>query len=245
MKNSTNKNYPHQSIFTRRKIDLDNFKDRLNFNLNHGVCGSQNLGNTCFMNSSIACLSNCSELTAYFLTKKYENDINEKNVDGAQGYLAEEWYNLLDYYWLTNNRIGNPKKIKNIVGSKNKKFLGYNQQDSNEFMTVFLEILGEDLNRTTKKQYKELTEQQSNESDINAAKRFWDLHIKRNDSIVTDLFHGLLKSIIICPKCKFNNITYDPFNTLTLTIPDENKIYQLRRKRTQKTIKKKKTKRIS
>ena len=109
-------------------------------------------------------------------------------------------------------------------------------------MTVFLEILGEDLNRTTKKQYKELTEQQSNESDINAAKRFWDLHIKRNDSIVTDLFHGLLKSIIICPKCKFNNITYDPFNTLTLTIPDENKIYQLRRKTTQKTIKKKKNK---
>ena len=245
MKNSINKNNPHQSIFTRRTINLEEFKDLLDFRLNHGVCGSQNLGNTCFMNSSIACLSNCSELTEYFLTNKYEKDKNENNVDGAQGYLAVEWHNLLVYYWLTNNRIGNPKRIKNIVGSKNKKFLGFNQQDSNEFMTVFLEILGEDLNRTTEKQYKELKEQQKNESDIDAAKRFWDLHIKRNDSIVTDLFHGLLKSIIICPRCGFNNITYDPFNTLTLTIPDENKIYQLQQKRKKIiTIKKKKEKEV-
>ena len=137
------------------------------------------------------------------------------------------------------------KKIKSIVGSKNRKFLGYSQQDSNEFMTVFLEILGEDLNRTTKKKYIELKEQQKYETDIMAAERFWNLHIQRNDSIVTDLFHGLLKSIIICPRCEFNNITYDPFNTLTLTIPDAYKISQLEQKRTKiitKTIKKEKEK---
>ena len=73
-------------------------------------------------------------------------------------------------------------------------------------MTLFLEILGEDLNRANKKIYVELKEQQKDESDMDAANRFWDLHIKRNDSIVTDLFHGLLKSTIICPKCEFKNI---------------------------------------
>ena len=245
MKNSIKKNSIHKSQFTRRTINLENFKDRLDFNLNHGVCGSVNLGNTCFMNSSIACLSNCSELTSYFLEKTFENDINKKNVDGSQGHLAIEWYNLLCDYWLSNESYGNPKKIKNIVGSKNRKFLGYSQQDSNEFMTVFLEILGEDLNRTTKKKYIELKEQQKYENDIMAAERFWNLHIQRNDSIVTDLFHGLLKSIIICPRCGFNNITYDPFNTLTLTIPDAYKISQLEQKRTKiitKTIKKEKEK---
>ena len=68
-------------------------------------------------------------------------------------------YNLLQEYWLSYEKYGNPKKIKNIVGSKNKKFLGYNQQDSNEFMTVFLDLLGEDLNSATKKVYRELYEQ--------------------------------------------------------------------------------------
>ena len=62
---------------------------------------------------------------------------------------------------------------------------------------------------------------------MDAAFRFWNLHVERNNSIITDLFHGLLKSTIICPNCGFKSITYDPFNTLTLTIPSSNKINQL------------------
>ena len=232
MKKSTKRSsISYISKFTRYTTDLEKFKNDLDFNNNHGLCGSINLGNTCFMNSSIACLSNCSELTEYFLRQKYVNDINEDNRDGAEGELAEEWYNLLGNYWLTKHTVGNPKNIKIIVGSKNRKFSGYNQQDSNEFMTVFLEILGEDLNRAKKKVYRELKEQQKEESDLEAAFRFWGLHVERNDSIITDLFHGLLKSTITCPNCGFKNITYDPFNTLTLTIPSENKIYQLQEKR--------------
>ena len=232
MKKSTKRSsISYISKFTRYTTDLEKFKNDLDFNNNHGLCGSINLGNTCFMNSSIACLSNCSELTEYFLRQKYVNDINEDNRDGAEGALAEEWYNLLGNYWLTKHTVGNPKNIKIIVGSKNRKFSGYNQQDSNEFMTVFLEILGEDLNRAKKKVYRELKEQQKEESDLEAAFRFWRLHVERNDSIITDLFHGLLKSTITCPNCGFKNITYDPFNTLTLTIPSENKIYQLQEKR--------------
>ena len=232
MKKSTKRSsISYISKFTRYTTDLEKFKNDLDFNNNHGLCGSINLGNTCFMNSSIACLSNCSELTEYFLRQKYINDINEDNRDGAEGALAEEWYNLLGNYWLTKHTVGNPKNIKIIVGSKNRKFSGYNQQDSNEFMTVFLEILGEDLNRAKKKVYRELKEQQKEESDLEAAFRFWGLHVERNDSIITDLFHGLLKSTITCPNCGFKNITYDPFNTLTLTIPSENKIYQLQEKR--------------
>ena len=231
MKNSIQNKYLYISQFTREIIDLEQFKESLNFNKNHGICGSVNLGNTCFMNSSIACISNCSELTAYFLSKKYISSINKRNIDGAQGKLAIEWYNLLNYYWNSYNNVGNPNNIKKIVGLKNRKFLGYNQQDSNEFMTVFLEILGEDLNLATKKVYRELKEQQNDESDIDAANRFWSLHVERNNSIVTDLFHGLLKSTITCPNCNFKNITYDPFNTLTLTIPDSFKINQLKQRK--------------
>ena len=107
-------------------------------------------------------------------------------------------------------------------------------------MTVFLEILGEDLNRANKKVYIELKEQQKNETDIEAANRFWNLHIKRNDSIVTDLFHGLLKSTISCPRCHFKNITYDPFNTLTLTIPNINEISQFQNNKRKKKLNTKK-----
>ena len=73
------------SLFTRTIIDINDLKNVLKKGCNHGLCGSHNLGNTCFMNSSIACLSNCTELTTYFLTKKYEKNINKKNKLGLGG----------------------------------------------------------------------------------------------------------------------------------------------------------------
>jgi ubiquitin carboxyl-terminal hydrolase 4/11/15 len=86
-------------------------------------------------------------------------------------------------------------------------------------MTEFLSILNEDLNKSSKKEYKELKEKGKNELEMDCAKRFWDLHIERNNSIISDLFSGLLKSLVVCSKCGYNNITFDPFNTLTLAIP--------------------------
>ena len=58
----------YTSHFTRKKIDINQLNQILGEGANHGVCGGHNLGNTCFMNSSIACLSNCTELTTYFLS---------------------------------------------------------------------------------------------------------------------------------------------------------------------------------
>ena len=214
----------HVSPFTRTIIDIHDVDSLLTKNVNHGVCGGHNLGNTCFMNSSIACLSNCSELTAYFLTEKFKQNINKKNKQGLQGKLAYAWYDLLKQYWTTKTRTGDPSAVKSTVAKKVKKFAGYGQQDSNEFMTEFLSILNEDLNKSDKKEYKELKEKGNDETELDCAKRFWDLHLKRNDSIITDLFCGLLKSNVVCSECGFNNITFDPFNTLTLAIPNRNYI---------------------
>ena len=146
------------------------------------------------MNSSIACLSNCLELTTFFLTKEYRKYKNTSNKNGLNGKLAEEWYNLLKYYWKGNKTCGNPKNIKNTIAKKDKKFEGYEEQDANAFIIIFLEILGEDLNLVKKKRYEEMLEQQKEEDDIQCAKRFWEFHYSRNNSIITDLFSGLNKS---------------------------------------------------
>ena len=103
------------STFTRKIIDINELKSLLKGVSNHGVCGGRNLGNSCFMNSSIACLSNCKELATYFLTKKYEKDINEKNKEGLGGKLSKAWYNLLDQYWNSRISAGNPSEVKSCV----------------------------------------------------------------------------------------------------------------------------------
>ena len=210
------------SIYTRRIIDISKIQNYLKEDSTHGLCGGKNLGNTCFMNSSIACLSNCTELTCYFLSGDYKKDINKENHLGMGGALAESWGNLLNQYWVENTRVGNPSEFKRVIGNKVKIFRGFGQQDSNEFMNFVFDYLNEDLNGTTKKPYIEIESKKDDETDENCAKRFWDCNLKRNDSIITDLFCGQYKSTITCPDCGNINITFDPFYTLTLPVADKN-----------------------
>ena len=172
MKNiNENQNIPF--LTNKIKIDVKMLEDILPKNSNHGLCGSENLGNTCFMNSSIACLSNCTELTTFFLSKDYRNYLNKSNKNGLKGKLADAWYKLLKSYWKTDENYGNPFEIKKLIAKKYKKFESFEQQDANEFITLFLELLNEDLNEIKNKKYVQLDEQKTKETDIESFCTFY------------------------------------------------------------------------
>ena len=140
------------------------------------------------MNSSIICLSNCNELATFFLTKEFKKYINISNKNELKGKLANAWYDLLKDYWKSNKQAGNLREIQSLIGKKYKKFDSDEQQVANEFIVLFLELLGEDLNEIKNKKYLEFKEQQHQETDEESDKRFWDLHLSRNNSIITNLF---------------------------------------------------------
>ena len=218
------------SIYTRRVMNVSKLKNYLNENSSAGVVGGRNLGNTCYMNSSIACISNCTELTYYFLCGDYKKDLNYENKNGMKGELAKSWANLLKEYWMEHTDEGNPRDFKDTIGEKAALFRGTQQHDSNEFMNIFLDYLNEDLNYTSEKEYIELNEKGNDETEEQCAKRFWEVNLKRNDSIITDLFCGQFKSTITCPKCNRIRITFEPFYSLNLPIvkkeKDKKKKYQ-------------------
>ena len=86
------------------------------------------------------------------------------------------------------------------VGRFAPQFSGYQQQDSQELLTFLLDGLHEDLNRVKQKPYVEMGDGDG-KSDAVVAMEAWTNYKKRNDSVILDIFHGLLKSTVVCPEC--------------------------------------------
>ncbi|XP_019579425.2 ubiquitin carboxyl-terminal hydrolase 4 isoform X1 [Rhinolophus sinicus] len=183
-----------------------------------GVCGLGNLGNTCFMNSALQCLSNTAPLTDYFLKDEYEAEINRDNPLGMKGEIAEAYAELIKQMWSGRDAHVAPRMFKTQVGRFAPQFSGYQQQDSQELLAFLLDGLHEDLNRVKKKPYLELKDA-NGRPDAVVAKEAWENHRLRNDSVIVDTFHGLFKSTLVCPECAKVSVTFDPFCYLTLPLP--------------------------
>ena len=221
VENEENEFYKNSNNINHRISLEELFKKKLDFirGANMGRTGLVNIGNTCFMNSALQCLSNCYELTKYFLLDLYEDEINKDNKLGSGGEIASIYRELLDDLWNGEKSIINPGYFKKVFSLFVKKFSGYHQQDSNEFLIYLLDRIHEDLNSVSKKPYIEIKEKGENESDEDASIRWWETHLLRENSIIVDLFHGQFKNTITCDYCNRVSVTYDSYIFLSLSIP--------------------------
>eukprot|EP00980_Cylindrotheca_fusiformis_P029914 scaffold24028_cov152-Cylindrotheca_fusiformis.AAC.5 len=122
-----------------------------------GACGLVNLGNTCYANSAIQCISYLPLLRAYILNSQYKitGDFNKDNPLGTGGKLLEEFADLLRIMWSAKIGEKSPTRFKSQLGKANMQFSGADQQDAQEFLNFMLDALHEDTNRVRKKPYVE------------------------------------------------------------------------------------------
>ncbi|KAG6960464.1 hypothetical protein JG687_00008221 [Phytophthora cactorum] len=186
-----------------------------------GKMGLRNLGNTCFMNSALQCLSHVELLTRYFLSNQYKKDLNRDNPLGTGGNLAEEYDALLKELWFGTVPSTSPANLKRAISRFAPQFSGFQQHDAQELLAYIIDGLHEDLNRVKHKPYTEVNESDGSQDDAAVAKEAWERHLLRNDSIFVDHVQGQFKSTVVCPICNKVSITFDPFNCIQLELPQQ------------------------
>ncbi|XP_029301786.1 ubiquitin carboxyl-terminal hydrolase 32 isoform X5 [Cottoperca gobio] len=212
--------WPEEMSFIANSSKMDRHK----VPTEKGATGLSNLGNTCFMNSSIQCVSNTKPLTDYFISGRHLYELNRTNPIGMRGHMAKCYGDLVMELWSGTQKNVAPLKLRWTIAKYAPRFNGFQQQDSQELLAFLLDGLHEDLNRVHEKPYVELKDSDSR-PDWEVASEAWENHLRRNRSIVVDLFHGQLKSQVKCKTCGHISARFDPFNFLSLPLPMDSSMH--------------------
>jgi ubiquitin C-terminal hydrolase len=210
-------------------------KYKYNFHLNHelvlpeenykkkGLTGLANVGNTCFMNSALQCLSNTLKLTDYFLSHKFAEDIEDtKNRNKPEFKLLNSYINLLSNIWDTNQLL-KPKTFLETLSIYITKYSRLEQQDSHEFLMYFLDIIHKAISYEVEI---DISGNPKSKTDMLIKKSFesWKLFYEKDFSFLIETFNGMNYNKIECKNCDFIENVFEPYNTISLdiTLPNSN-----------------------
>ncbi|KAG0303944.1 ubiquitin-specific protease doa4, partial [Linnemannia gamsii] len=194
-----------------------------------GKAGLTNLGNTCYMNSVIQCLIATPPLTRFFMDGSFKRYINITNPLGSQGRLADAFCTLIRSMW-SGQSLVSPTGFRNEISGFAPQFKGNEQHDSQEFLSFLLDGLHEDLKLMPRLLPSGADDEGSAADEarmealpeIEASEIAWQRYLRRDSSIIVNIFQGQYKSRLCCSKCGTTSTTYNPFMYLTLPVKAKN-----------------------
>ena len=211
-----------------KKFNINKFleeKIKSNKESLNGIIGLSKDKNSSCINSIIQCLSNNKDFTKYFLNDIYTNDINISDFITIKNTFINKYNNLIREMWLGRKNNKNNKNLeichKEFIQLLVKRFkLDINDNASmnniHEILISILDRFHKELNRYLN--IEKIKEKIGEDNIDNGIKR----QIKKDSSIIADLFQGIYQSILSCSKCGNVSLIYDFFRYILLPLPKKN-----------------------
>ena len=190
-----------------------------NFNKykNLGLTGMANLGNTCFINSVLQCVSHTYELNNFLDKETYKKRLNKI----PESLLLIEWDKLRKLMWSENCIIkpaGFINAVQKVAHLKDKDiFTGYAQNDVTEFMNFLFSSFHESIKREVEMNIRGNAKNDTDELAIICYNMMKNMY-KNEYSEFLKLFYGISVSEIKSLESNYKNITPEPFFNIDLSI---------------------------
>jgi len=197
-------------------MNFEKYKDK-------GLSGLTNLGNTCFLNSTMQVLSHTYELTSFLETQTYKKRLNNK-CDSA---LLIEWDNLREILW-KENCIVSPfkfvKVVQKIAQIKGQDlFTGFSQNDLPEFLIFVIDCFHNALSREVNMIIEGEMKDEKDKIAIKCFEKVKQMY-EKDYSEIWNIFYGIIVSNLEhATTGEKVSMIPEPYFIINLPIPEKNK----------------------
>jgi len=196
-----------------------------------GVVGIQNMGNTCYCNSTIQLLRACPEWNAYCLTQNFAERLQRLPEENTYKRILLAYQDILKSLWSAYKPayvrpLGFISEVRKAVKGTVYEMFGIPvPNDSHEYLVYLLDNFHEAMKTQEPYVEKPIPEDATRQDKmILMAENGWNKFVAKNRSEIVQLFFGMIRKTIHCTNCQNHSYQWEVFNSLK--VPCEGQTFQ-------------------
>ncbi len=177
-----------------------------------GVVGIQNMGNTCYCNTTLQLIRACPEWNAFCITNNFTEQLKHIPENNTYKRILLAYQDILKSLWSAYKPayvrpLGFISEVKKAVKDTVYEMFGRPiPNDSHEYLVYLLDCFHEALKTEHNYSEKQIPEGVSETEKMRImAENGWNRFVSKNNSEVVKLFFGMMRKTVTCTHCNNNS----------------------------------------